>query len=318
MNNRNCPVCDSNKANVIMRFTPELLAAVNPTYRKKEFENAIKGQKDMLAYSRCRNCGMIYCVNVWNETVLRKVYDDTIDHVMSKDKILYIRKRMSLTRLWLNVLRVLTFTGEKKIENLKVIDYGCGWGDFMDVVQGFGVDVMGYDEDNQKIELPLERKHNVVKNISDLKLFGPVDIFVMNSVLEHLQEVDTTMNLVKKLLKPNGLLVISVMDYRSKFIRGNIKRLNKNMPALTKNLNPVEHVNVYDYKSVISTLKKYHFDFMSTGVVLNLTDFFFLRNSISFINIFNKIEWLSTKIIKGREFGITVFALNQKAGDCAD
>ena len=44
MNKRNCPVCDLAEAVVIMRFTPELLSGINPTYRLEEFKNAVKGK----------------------------------------------------------------------------------------------------------------------------------------------------------------------------------------------------------------------------------------------------------------------------------
>ena len=155
MNKRNCPVCDSLEARIIMRFTPELLSEVNPTYRLEELKKAVKGKEESLTYSKCRNCGMIYCQNVLDDNTLSKVYGDTIDHVKSKDKTLLIGKRLSLVRIWANILRMLKLLGKEKLEGLKIIDYGCGWGDFLDVAQGSGVSVMGYDGDRKMQRLTL-------------------------------------------------------------------------------------------------------------------------------------------------------------------
>jgi len=312
LNKRKCPVCDSNDADIIMRFTPELLSAVNQIYTLWELKNAVKGKENLLTYSKCKRCKMIYCQNIWDDLTLRQVYQNSIDHAKSKDKILSLQKRLELTRFWNNILRILILSGKKRFNGLKVIDYGCGWGDFSELAQGFGVDVLGYDEDTIKIEFFKKRGLKVATNIDELKSFGPVDVFAMISVLEHLQDVEYTLNLAKELLRPNGLLVFFVMDFRSKYINKNVKKLKNSLPALTKILNPVEHVNIYDYKSVRSTLKRYNFDFISTGLALNLTEPFLIRNSMFILNTLNKIEWLSARIITGKGLGISVYALNQK------
>ena len=209
-----------------------------------------------------------------------------------------------LLNTYTNILRVLALQGETNLNNLKILDYGCGWGDFLDVINGYGVDVLGYDEDKQKTALPIKRGHNIANSIDEIELFGPVDVFVMNSVLEHIQDTDFIIKLTKRVLKTNGLLVFSVMDYRTKYIKKNIAKLNSNAAALTKNLNPVEHVNIYSYKTVMLTLEKYRFKLISTRHVLYLLDTFLLRNSKLLINLFNKIEWLSAKLISGKELGI--------------
>ena len=98
------------------------------------------------------------------------------------------------------------------------------------------------------------------------------------------------------------------MDYREGYIQKNVKRLMNNLPALTKNLNPIEHVNVYNYDSVMATLKRYSFDIISTGFVLYLTDTILTRNSKNIIKLFNYLEKLSSKLINSRELGITVFS----------
>jgi len=234
MKQRSCPVCDSYDAEIIMNFTPELLTSVNPTYNLNVLKDALEGKEKHITYSRCRKCKMIYCEYIWDDETLRRVYDKGIDHHQSKLKTLSIEKRISLIRLWINILRVLKLGGRKKLGNLKVVDFGCGWGDFMDVVNGYGIDVIGFDGDSKKTALPIKRGHRIAESIEGLKEYGPVDVFVMISVLEHLQDIDFFMKLARELLKENGLLIFTVMDYRSGYIQKNVKRLINNKPALTK------------------------------------------------------------------------------------
>lgn len=312
MNKRNCPVCDRSEAVVIMRFTPELLSEINPTYSLEEFKNIVKGKEEFLTYSRCRNCGMVYCENIWEDNTLRRVYVDAIDHTQNKDGILLIKKRMSLARIWTNILRTLKLLGREKLGDLKVIDFGCGWGDFLDTVAGYGVNVMGYDLDSEKTELAKERGHKIVEDINELKSFGPVDVVVMLSVLEHLQDVKYSLKLVKDLLKRGGLFVFSVMDYRSIYIKRNVRRLKNNLPTITRNLNPVFHVNIYDYKSVRRTIKNNNFDFVASDCVLSLTDFYKMRNSMWPVRFFNWVEWLSTKVIVWEGLGMAAYAIKKE------
>jgi methyltransferase family protein len=311
MQKRPCPVCGEINAQDIMRFTPEMICSNNNTYKADEFKRAIKGKEEFLTYSRCDKCDMIYCKNIWSNETLKKIYIDTIDHVISRKKILSLKKRIFLTQTWMNLLRIMYFSGKETLENIKIIDYGCGWGDFIDTVCGEGVDILGYDEDIVKSQLPIRRGHKIAEKISDLEKFAPVDIFVMNSVLEHIQDVPNMMHIVKRVLKNGGILLLTVMDYRESFIRDNINRIKKGMPATTKNLNPVEHVNIYDYDSVISTIKRYGFDFFSTDTVISLTNTPIFKYQIGLIKILNIIERLLSSVVTGLDLGISVYAINR-------
>lgn len=312
MQQRPCPVCESCDARVIMKFTPELLAAVNPTYNLGTLKKACEGIEEFITYSKCRQCGMVYCENVWDNATLSMLYGDTIDNVQSKAKTKTFGKRMLVTRIWYNILRVLQMRRFTELEDLKVVDFGCGWGDFLDAADGYGVTVIGLDGDSKKTELAIERGHRVVSTIDQLKSDGPFDVFVMNSVLEHLLDVSEVMNLAKEVLKPRGLFVSTVMDWRRGFIQKNMKRLKNGIPATTMAFNPLEHVNLYDYKSSLSTLKKYGFQFICTGHVFTLTDMPGLRSKTAPILIANKMEYLSSKIFTSRDIGITVYAWNGK------
>jgi len=307
---RNCPVCDMKNAKVIMRFTPELICAMNATYDVDRFKDVVRGKEDLLTYSQCQECGMIYCENVWNNETLRRVYEDVIIQEKSRRKTMAVRKRLGQVQNWKNVLTLLLLMGKKELRNIKIIDYGCGWGDLLGVIYCEGVEVLGYDKYVAKTAIPLGKKELYARSIEELKSFGPVDVLFMTSVLEHLQDTGKALRMAKSLLKRNGIIVIRVMDYRSVYIKKNIYRLRNNLPALSKNLNPIEHVNLYDYDSVCATLKKHDFKLLSTGTILRLSDFAVIPKGLWLIRYLNKVEKLSSRLIKGKELMITAYGTN--------
>lgn len=66
--------------------------------------------------------------------------------------------------------------GTETLENLNLVDFGCSWGDFLNAADGYGVTVTGYDSDSKKTELAIERGHQVVSTIDELKSAGPFDV----------------------------------------------------------------------------------------------------------------------------------------------
>lgn len=308
MQKRSCPVCKTSDSNIIMKFTPEVITEMNNTYRPEIFRELINNEHDLLHYSQCNACHAIYTDHLWDNEFLSKVYDNVINHDKSYQKVLSISKRMELLREWMGILRVLHFNGNRKLEGLKLIDYGCGWGDFLDTVWGYGIQPAGFDQDKKKIAGAKSRGHKIYDTLEELKSFGPVDVFVMNSVLEHLQDVDSTLSFAKGLLNDDGIIVILVMDYRDGFIKRNINNLKKNKPAITKNLNPIEHVNIYNYHTLYKTLTNAGFKFITTGVSLTFTDYPFLRNSYFILKLANLFERISAKYINSFELGITMYA----------
>jgi len=252
---------------------------------------------------------MVYCKTQWDDVTLARVYGNAIDHEKSAQKAEAIAKRMFLLQRWRSTLGVLKLRGRQHVSDLKVIDYGCGWGDFVDVVDGRGVQCVGYDQDREKIASAKDSGRRIVETVEELEAFGPVDVVFMNSVLEHLMDVDYHLQLVRRLLKRDGLFVFSVMDYRPRYIRRNMKRLEQGRPALTKNLSPVEHVNVYDYRSVMQTLKRFGFRFIATGHSLYLCDCF-RAQSKRMVRLFNMLERLSVPFVD--HTSITTYAANAR------
>lgn len=294
-----------------MKLSAGFICRMNPTYNLERFQEALRGEEETLIYSQCCTCGMVYCPHVWSDETLRKIYELTIDHEKSREKIFSIDKRSALVREWEMILRVASIFGRRNLKDFKLIDFGCGWGDFLEVTAGAGVQALGFDDDFLKTEEARKRGLAIARSTEELKSFGPVDVFVLNAVIEHLQDVDAVMNLAKNLLKPGGLLVLGTMDFRPAFVKENCERLKAGRPLLSPHFNPVEHVNVYDDRSVRKTLEKFGFRFLATRWSLTLADLPLpgIRNSRTVLRMLNTLEKFLTAVPRARELSIVAYAM---------
>ena len=107
-----------------------------------------------------------------------------------------------------------SFESEKKI----ILDIGAGTGDFLKTCASDGWDVMAVepnDSARERAELKLKNKaRGFYKSMSNLlekeDLFSSFDVITLWHVLEHMPNLDETIFNLKKLLKPQGTLIVAV------------------------------------------------------------------------------------------------------------
>lgn len=96
----------------------------------------------------------------------------------------------------------------KYFKNKKVLDFGCGYGDFLYSIKNakslFGIEL----NKNYIREIKKKGKISVFSNINDVK--GNFDTITMFHVLEHLDDQIDTLKKIYKLLNKNGYLIIEV------------------------------------------------------------------------------------------------------------
>ncbi|WP_139957248.1 class I SAM-dependent methyltransferase [Flavicella sediminum] len=108
-------------------------------------------------------------------------------------------------------------------ERVKVLDLGCGTGDFLKICSDNKWEVSGVEPNEKARALALSKCTNSTasffETIEDLKkeenVFLSFDIITMWHVLEHVPNLDETIFNLKKLLKPEGVLIIAVPNFKS-------------------------------------------------------------------------------------------------------
>jgi SAM-dependent methyltransferase len=106
----------------------------------------------------------------------------------------------------------------------RLLDVGCALGFFVEVAKDFGFDAYGIDFSDYAIlqaKLRLGDKVSRVNLEKDALHFekGSFDVITMWDVLEHLKNPEVQIQRMSKLLKKNGFLFITTVNYNSLMAR---------------------------------------------------------------------------------------------------
>jgi len=140
--------------------------------------------------------------------------EDYISHTDTKrnlfEKAYHVVRSMSLKR---KLKLINSFASEEKT----LLDIGCGTGDFLQFVKQHGWTVSGVEPNEDARKIANSKTDHAVFDIDKLSQFKPerFDVITLWHVLEHLPNLELQISTFKKLLKPNGTLIIAVPNYKS-------------------------------------------------------------------------------------------------------
>lgn len=149
---------------------------------------------------------------------LSKYYESEnyISHTDSKesfiDKVYQFIKRIALK----NKLKLInSFNAEERT----LLDIGCGTGEFLLTCKNDGWNVVGVEPSKNARNLALNKldkniSTNITEDIIELE-FQKFEIITMWHVLEHVPNLEEYISKIKQLLKPNGVLIVAVPNYKS-------------------------------------------------------------------------------------------------------
>ena len=144
---------------------------------------------------------------------LGKYYDSInyISHTDSKrslfEKCYHFVKRIALQ----NKLNLINSLQPAKGN---ILDIGAGTGDFLSVVQENGWNTIGVEPSEKAKAIAKNKGVAFVDQTSALEN-NSFDIITMWHVLEHVPNLDNQLKELKRLLKPNGNLIIAVPNFKS-------------------------------------------------------------------------------------------------------
>jgi 2-polyprenyl-6-hydroxyphenyl methylase/3-demethylubiquinone-9 3-methyltransferase len=173
---------------------------------------------------------------------------------------------------------------KKKLNNLEILDIGCGGGLISEGVAKLGAEVTGIDFIEENINIAKKHANQsklkinyIAKDFEKKKISSKYYVIIIFEVLEHLENWKSFLEKIKKNLKPNGVLIISTINKNllSKFLTIDLAvNLLKWIPLNTHNY----------YKFIRPEELKYH---------LTTSNFKKIKISGLSFNIF-KQEWQET------------------------
>src|SRR5574337_1089193 len=192
-----CPVCGASEFSL-------LLTCKDFTVSKDEFEIKI-----------CRTCEFALTSPRPEENELGRYYD-------SPEYISHSNTKKGLLSKVYQAVRKRTLKGKLKLishhaKQGRLLDIGCGTGEFLSVCQADGWNVVGIEPSenarqqgkaNYKLDVRPEENLSVLPNAS-------FDLITMWHVLEHVPHLNERIQEIRRLLKLDGLLIIAVPNRNS-------------------------------------------------------------------------------------------------------
>ena len=149
-----------------------------------------------------------------------------------------------------------------KPQNKKILDVGCGTGYLGREIKKLGENkVIGIDISAKAIEEAKKVLDEVfILNIEKDELpftVSTFDIVILTDVLEHLYNPEAVLLKLRKYLKKNGFLIITVPNFS--FIRTRFKVLFGNFEYQDKGLLERGHIRFFTKKTLLKLLEKTEF-----------------------------------------------------------
>lgn len=190
-----------------------------PSCNSREFNNHMicddySVSQESFAIMKCSNCGLLV-------TSPRPGKDDIGSYYQSDDYISHTNQANNLINWVYKLAR--NYTLRKKFALIKrlaskksILDYGCGTGHLLNYIQQNNTwKTMGIEPDEMARTIAIsDHDLNIVSSISDLpdKKFGIITLW---HVLEHVHDLNETIQALKKHLSKSGSLVIAVPNHES-------------------------------------------------------------------------------------------------------
>lgn len=196
MNNK-CPWCGSNKAQINLWLKDEFLT-------KKDFH-----------ICECLNCGLLYTMPRPSKEKIGAYYksDEYYSHQENKKgfvpRLYEAIKKINLKHKFRLASRDLPVG--------KLLDIGCGVGDFLHIAEHNGWQCTGVEPSEEAREIARQRIKGDLLYSEDLNHLPDqsFDLITMWHVLEHVDDLKWQVAQLQRLIKPNGRIVIAVPNYRS-------------------------------------------------------------------------------------------------------
>ncbi len=214
-------------------------------------------ENQKLEYAVCLNCSMVWQKNVLNEEGLEYLYEILIYAESSLNK----RESGSYNHFYSyieNAKRVKYFYPDRKPRDIKVLDFGMGWGHYCIASKALGFDVYGCELSDVRIKFAQKNGVKIIKNIKECE-DNYFDFINTEQVFEHLNDPSIIMKEFQRILKNSGIINISVPNSLK-----SIKGLNSpDWKPSNNSLQPLQHINSFTPQ----TLKS----FASNNNFINIT-----------------------------------------------
>ncbi|MEC4003556.1 class I SAM-dependent methyltransferase [Flavobacterium sp. SUN052] len=140
-------------------------------------------------------------------------YYESVDYISHTDgnKSLFEKMYQFVKGIALkNKLKLINSESQKG----RILDIGAGVGDFLSVAKNNGWQTIGIEPSDKAKAIAKNKGVSFVEKLSELEN-NSFDIITMWHVLEHVPDLENQIAELKRLIKPNGTIIVAVPNFKS-------------------------------------------------------------------------------------------------------
>lgn len=158
----------------------------------------------------CKNCGLVRSNPYYTNKTLEQFYKNEYRGIYSDSKICDKAFFDDQVLIGESLYQYLKLFFKSDIRNKKIIEIGCGAGGILEFFKKKGNKVNGCDYGEDYVNFGKKKGLNIL--VGGMEVFGNdrADVVILNHVLEHFTDPVGELLKVKKLLKQDGVVLVSV------------------------------------------------------------------------------------------------------------
>ena len=283
---QSCPACGNSHSktiyskNYLSSPVKEFLESFYTSQGIIEFEYL---EDTVFQLQECTACGNIYQKEVPNDFLARKLYCEWISPELARRTEVEEKGESFAYKYAREIEMIISFL-RKKPAQIKMLDYGMGWGLWCIEANKAGCNCFGTELSEERIS---HAKSQGVKTISwDEIPGGGFDFINTEQVFEHISNPLKTLLHLKKGLSKAGLIKISVPDGSD--IKRRLRIEDWQAPKGSNNsLNPVsplEHINCFTWSSVLKMAEAAGLEEVKVPLIIQLPHLLTFKTPHGFIS----------------------------------
>ena len=195
----------------------------------------------------CEKCQYLWQQNQPYGELAFILYEKVIDKNESFKKSLNL-KRTSEIRYNSEFDFIYNYFGKQK---LNILDFGAGWGSWLENISIDKANLFAFEVSPSREKHLSQIRSIQLLNESELKVrLNFFDFIRLEQVLEHITELQSSIELVTKIIKPGGIVSVGVPDGK------NIIKNLRNLKVDKGPIQPLEHINCFTNNSLTKIFSK--------------------------------------------------------------
>lgn len=238
-----CPACGGSE--IVQRFSQPFAEGDTWAFLSRYYEGRITRPmlgEALYVLAECRSCGLHFQRHVLDDEGMAYLYETAISPEASLAK----REQAApsyFRGLMRDAARVATLVPAARARDLRVLDFGMGWGHWAAAAKALGHTVQGAEISPRRIAFASGLGVPTL-DLADAPAES-FDYIHAEQVFEHLAEPAAVLALLSRLLRPGGVIRIAVPDGEAA-----PAKLKAGWRAAKDELHPLEHLNAYSRDSL--------------------------------------------------------------------